>query len=79
MGANTVKVKVTAEDGNANDTYIVVVTRAAAAPATASMAPAASATIAFLGLSHSFFRSAFISFSSPSDDGAAESRDPRRQ
>ena len=30
VGANTVKVKVTAEDGNADDTYIVVVTRAAA-------------------------------------------------
>ena len=30
VGANTVKVKVTAEDGNATDTYIVVVTRAAA-------------------------------------------------
>ena len=30
VGANTVKVKVTAEDGNANDTYIVVVTQAAA-------------------------------------------------
>ena len=39
VGANTVKVKVTAEDGNANDTYIVVVTRAAAGNTAATGEP----------------------------------------
>ena len=39
VGANTVKVKVTAEDGNADDTYIVVVTRAAAGNTVATGKP----------------------------------------
>ena len=39
VGANTVKVKVTAEDGNANDTYIVVVTRVAAGNTAATGEP----------------------------------------
>ena len=39
VGANTVKVKVTAEDGSANDTYSVVVTRAAAGNTAATGKP----------------------------------------
>ena len=39
VGANTVKVKVTAEDGSANETYSVVVTRAAAGNAAATGKP----------------------------------------
>ena len=39
VGANTVKVKVTAEDGSANETYSVVVTRAAAGNTAATGKP----------------------------------------
>ena len=44
VGPNTVKVKVTAEDGNATDTYIVVVTRAAAGNTPATGNPSITGT-----------------------------------
>ena len=49
----------------------ILMTPADAAADTVSMAPAASATTALLGPNLSFFQSFFMSFTSPSGDGAA--------